>query len=196
MLRSAFSTSPHHEISRKPPFQPSSIDNGLNRVSNRDSFDERPIVGREFHPGKDKKIRKIDQSIQICPIVERFDDRSRQRTPSEGFQTHRFQVSPTNFHVHSIEERTPVKMRPTSSHSFPSDLNNILQQASDSRLLHKENEIIFANDFSHRTFQPPATRKVAKVASSTFSFLIIHYSSVDDSFECRGKLFVIQWKTS
>ena len=60
----------------------------------------------------------------------------------------------------------PSRPHPTSSHSFPSDLDNVLRHSAGSRVRHDDDDAILSNDFEQRSFQPPATRKVTKVVSS------------------------------
>jgi hypothetical protein len=63
---------------------------------------------------------------------------------------------------------------PTSSQSFPSELDTVLRHSTNSRLLHEDSDAILTNDFEHQAFHQPNTRKVTKITPSTSSTTLNH----------------------
>ena len=65
-------------------------------------------------------------------------------------------------------QHSPFPRSPTSSHSFPSELDNTLRQSNGSRMLHGVNDVILSNGFEHQAFHQPHTRKITKITPSMF----------------------------
>ena len=73
-------------------------------------------------------------------------------------------------HHHSShnEQSSLVSRSPTSSPLFQTEHNTPLRHSANSRMLHRDNDVILTANFSNQEFHQPIKRKITKVAPSMF----------------------------